>query len=82
MSIVTVFAGAIAANFVTAWAVYLMWRIKKNENGWPAIARMLFICLVVGGNSIRSWLPRVGADPAPVASRASITERPRLGMIG
>lgn len=42
-ALLAVFVG----NFVTAWAVYLMWRIKKDERDWLAISGMLFICLIV-----------------------------------
>lgn len=46
-TLVETFVAVIAANFITAWAIYFMWRIKRNESDWPAIGGMLFICLIV-----------------------------------
>lgn len=42
------FLAVILGNFMTAWAVYFMWRLKRNENDWIALAGMLFLLLIVG----------------------------------
>ncbi|WP_156933619.1 MULTISPECIES: hypothetical protein [Paracoccus] len=57
MSMAEMFTVVIAANMVTIVFLYAVWRIKKNENDWPAIGLALFCCLIAGVASYATLLP-------------------------
>lgn len=51
----TVYGAVLVANLATGGFIYCLWRIRKNENDWWAIAGVLFIALTAGvvGYAIR-----------------------------
>lgn len=48
MSIPATYMIVMLANFATGWFIYCLWRLKRNEGDWIALAGACFILLTVG----------------------------------